>query len=306
MESSQACQANAAILASCFDTLFSARSCLGSHPPGGLRALSLQAAVLLAMPGSSSGQSSRASASSICSGKRGLGVVSADPITIDGKLFMRVRQCPLSGVKNTDPNVVRSGRWGPDHSEFALWQRGTSFNPDSRFERISVLAWQLGGFADAEPDIDKFVEKVKVDKSLRARYNGAYKEMITVVEEGIIRFRGQAKSNAVLRVDSAGKKSLSEYQRSEVNLKKRFRACFREVYEMQYPGRIEANKMQVVRMPHKGVPRDFVLVPKDPEGWFDLDETDVQGMELSSIIDDGTAVLTESQLTDKYKAIVDK
>ena len=59
-----------------------------------------------------------------------------------------VRQDPLSGVKNTDPNPVTTGKYGPQFSKHPSWHRGTPEAPDSRFERLTVLTWQHGGFAD--------------------------------------------------------------------------------------------------------------------------------------------------------------
>ncbi len=70
---------------------------------------------------------------------------------------MKIKTCPASGRKNTDPNVVVQGPWGPAYSQFTIWHRGTSQNPQSKYERVSVLTWEHGGFADEYPNMDDFV-----------------------------------------------------------------------------------------------------------------------------------------------------
>ncbi len=106
------------------------------------------------------------------SGSRGAGILSNDPVTIDGTTFLKIRQCPASGVKNSDANVIRTGKWGPTYSKYAMWQRGSSTNPDSRYERVSVLTWKVGGFADEFPNMDDFVMNMK-DNPRRPRSLGA-------------------------------------------------------------------------------------------------------------------------------------
>ena len=54
----------------------------------------------------------------------------------------------LATRKNTDPNVVTNGKYGPDFSKFTIWHKGSSVNPDGRYERVSYLTWLHGGFAD--------------------------------------------------------------------------------------------------------------------------------------------------------------
>ena len=63
---------------------------------------------------------------------RGAGIISNNLVEVDGVLFMKVRQCPASGAKNTDPNVIREGKYGPEFSRFVIWHRGTSATSTSR------------------------------------------------------------------------------------------------------------------------------------------------------------------------------
>lgn len=119
--------------------------------------------------------------------------VGLGPVDIDGTIFLKVRQCPLSGVKNTDANVVTDGPWGPSFSKHAIWNRGSSQNPTGRFERLSALTWEHGGFADASPSIDEFADQVRKDHTLQKHFKAAYAEMVKIVTEGRMRFRGDQK-----------------------------------------------------------------------------------------------------------------
>ena len=81
----------------------------------------------------------------------------------------------MSGKKNTDCNVISSGKWGPELSTFVIWHRGSSQSPDGRFGRVSILTWQHGGFADQWPDPDEFVKQLKADSNQQQQFDAAYK-----------------------------------------------------------------------------------------------------------------------------------
>ena len=85
---------------------------------------------------------------------------------VDGAVFLRVNACPASGCKNTDLIFVKSGKYGLVYSKYAIVNRGTSTNPDSRCEKVSVLVWQHGGFADTWTEINTFVQDVKGKSNL--------------------------------------------------------------------------------------------------------------------------------------------
>ena len=109
---------------------------------------------------------------------------SSGPIEVDGSVFLRVRTCPLSGRKNTEPNVIESGPMGPTMSRWTIWNRGASQNPVTRFERVSVLTWEHGGFADRHPDLNEFASTLQSNKQLQGEFKVAYQEMVSVITEG--------------------------------------------------------------------------------------------------------------------------
>eukprot|EP00974_Lingulodinium_polyedra_P123033 11185169-Lingulodinium_polyedra.AAC.1 len=63
--------------------------------------------------------------------------MSNEPTEIDGQIFMKIRMRPASGVKNCDPNPAKTGKWGPEFSTRAPWNKGASEAPQGRYERIS-------------------------------------------------------------------------------------------------------------------------------------------------------------------------
>ena len=134
-------------------------------------------------------------------------------------MFLQVKQCPMSGKKNTKCNAISTGKWGPEFSKFAIWHRGSSQSPDGRFERVSILTWQHGGVADQWPDPDDFVKQLKADSNLQKEFDAAYKSMVQVIEEGRMRFKGVEKDKLNLRLADARKKSVTTYAKAELNLK---------------------------------------------------------------------------------------
>jgi hypothetical protein len=188
------------------------------------------------------------SVGSACSGRTlasSVGILG--PLEVDGEVFLKVRQCPLSGVKNTDPNIIVDGSWGPSFSKNVIWNRGSSQNPLGRFERVSVLTWEHGGFADACPNIDDFCVQVKTDPSVMKQFRAAYAEMVAIVREGRMRFRGDAKGKCKLRLETAQRTVVTAYRSSQLNVKAKFRGVLKDVYEKEHPGRIEKKNLKVVK-----------------------------------------------------------
>jgi hypothetical protein len=169
------------------------------------------------------------------------------PVDVDGVVFLKVRQCPLSGAKNTDLNIITEGAWGPAFSKHVIWNRGSSQNPAGRFERLSALTWEHGGFADTWPSIDDFAGQVKTDPSLLKQFKAAYAEMVKIVMEGRIRFRGDQKGKCKLRLENARKTVVTAYRQSQLNVKSKFRGVLRDVYEKDHPGRIQKKGLKVVQ-----------------------------------------------------------
>ena len=103
-------------------------------------------------------------------------------------------------------------------SKFVIWHRGSRQSPDGRFERVSILTWQHGGFADQWPEPDDFVKQLKADSNLQKEFDAAYKSMVLVIEEGRMRFKGVEKDKLNLRLADARKKSVTTYAKAELNL----------------------------------------------------------------------------------------
>ena len=55
----------------------------------------------------------------------------------------------------------------------------------------------------------------------------------------------------------------------------------KETYEKQYPGRIKEKNMIVQKVRAGGVYKEMVLVPTLPEGHWDVDAVDIEGVEHS-------------------------
>lgn len=98
---------------------------------------------------------------------RGSKASAVTAISVDGLMFSCERECMLSGNKNTDLNPVKKGLYsaedGGEEYKHVIWNRGTSTAPRGRYERISVLAWQHGGFADVYPCIETFAAQLRLD-----------------------------------------------------------------------------------------------------------------------------------------------
>lgn len=225
------------------------------------------------------------------------------PTEVAGNVFMKVRQCPASGVKNTDKNVIKQGKWGPDFSKYVVWHRGTSQNPDGRYERVSVLVWQHAGFADITgmQDMDSFVQKLKTDNQLAKEFRAAYAEMVKIIEEGTMRFKaGASKNEVAMRLEKARKASVTVFSRSQLEVKTKYRGVERSVYEAKHPGRIQARGMRVVKAKADGVAKELVLVPLLGKGEYEVDSVDMAGVDMSEVQDDGEAIVSQQQLRRKF------
>ena len=234
----------------------------------------------------------------------GSGSKRSTPTTVDGTVFLKVRQCPMSGKKNTDYNVISRGKFGPDYSKFMIWHRGSAQNPDGKFERVSLLTWQHGGFADKWQDPDTFVKQLQSDTNLQREFDAAYKAMVAIIEEGRMRFRLGEKEKVNLRLEEARKTTVKTFAKTELNLKTTFRAVERTVYERAHPGRIEKRGMKVATCKKDGKPIEVVLIPKLPDGHFDLEANDIQGAIMETTVDDGEAAIRADQMKDKFESVV--
>ena len=246
-----------------------------------------------------------ASVSAVSTGKgsSGSGILSNEPTEIDGTIFMKIRMCPASGVKNCDPNPVKTGKWGPEASKYAMWNKGTSVSPQGRYERISVLTWKHGGFADDIPDIDQFVEKMRQSKSLATEFKAAYSEMVKIIEEGRSRFRGSEQGKAALRMQEVRKQVVAAFKKSQLEVISKFRAVEVSKYEAQNPGRIKAKGMKTASVTADGELKECVLIPKLPEGEYDVEAKDITGTSHIEEHDDGQDIISKRQQASKFSAL---
>ena len=232
------------------------------------------------------------------------GIISKESTTIDGTVFMKIRACPLSGKKNTDLNPVATGKYGPTFSKHVIWHRGQSTMPEGRYDRISILTWQHGGFADQWPDVEKFEAELVSDRQVQAEFKAAYAGMVKVIEEGRLRFKGSEKDKLKMSLDQIRKEALKEYNKAEMHIKVPHRGIDRDVYEAKHPGRIEAKGLKVVKLPCEGGQmKEVVLLPKLPKGHYDIDGVDILGSMRERIVDDGESTVGAGQLDRKFKAL---
>jgi hypothetical protein len=183
-----------------------------------------------------------------------------------------------------------------------MWQRGSSTNPDSRYERVSVLTWKVGGFADEFPNMDNFVANMKDNPKTAKEFRSAYAEMVKLIEEGKMRFRAAEKDGSALRLQEARKTVVKQFQQSHLEVRTKFRGIKKDVYEKMHPGRIVAKNMKVMKIKADGVMSELVLVPKLPEGEYDVDGVDLAGVVMEDEIDNGEASITELQQQKKFVA----
>ena len=119
-------------------------------------------------PGASAAMAAESVKSGVSGSKRSSTSSGRGPVEVDGVVFLRTKTCPLSGLKNTDLNPMLTGPLGRDVSKFAVWHRGSAQNPLSRFEKLSVMTWEHGGFADTCPCMDEFAAKLQGCRNLQA------------------------------------------------------------------------------------------------------------------------------------------
>ena len=227
---------------------------------------------------------------------------SSSPVEINGVVFLRTRRCPASGLCNTDPNVISKGPLGPQYSANAIWNRGTSQNPVSRFECVSVLTFEHGGFADKHKTLDDFVIAMQVQKPLSAEFKAAYKVMVEEIEEGRMRFRKAGRDKLALRLQDARRVAVESFRKAQVRVQGQYTAIEVEAYEEMHRGRIAAKKMKVERtLCADGVYRDCVWVSVLPTGHHKVITEQVSGSAMREEVDDGSVTTRANQQRDKFE-----
>ena len=149
--------------------------------------------------------------------------------------------------------------------------------------------------------MDSFVQEMKADPKLASEFKAAYTEMVSAIEEGRMKFRD--KGAIQMRLMDAREREVKSFAATQLEARQKYRGVEKETYEKQYPGRIKEKNMIVQKVRAGGVYKEIVLVPTLPEGHWDVDAVDIEGVEHSQVEDDGKAVLRDRQLQDKFAAI---
>jgi len=121
-----------------------------------------------------------------------------------------------------------------------------------------------------------------------------------------MRFRASEKSNVNMRLESARQQVVKAYTQSQLEVRTKFRGVLREKYEQQHPGRIQAKGMKVIKAKADGKWCELVMVPKLPEGEFDIDTVDLSGVQISETHDDGSCLVAENQMLNKFDALAER
>ena len=96
------------------------------------------------------------------------------PVTMHGLVFMKVRRCPLCSLSNTDLNPISTFPHGPESSITVPWYRGSNTNPESKHDKICMIAYHQGGFFAAYNDPAAFIEARKLSAQLMKEWNAAW------------------------------------------------------------------------------------------------------------------------------------
>ena len=121
-----------------------------------------------------------------------------------------------------------------------------------------------------------------------------------------MRFRASEKSSLNLRLEEARQRVVKAYSKSQLEVRTKYRGAIREKYEQEHPGRIQAKGMKVIKAKADGRWCELAMVPKLPEGEFDIDTVDLSGVEISETHDAGSCVVAESQMQSKFDALAQR
>ena len=151
--------------------------------------------------------------------------------------------------------------------------------------------------------MDQYVTLMRGNKQMQLEFQAAYKDMVRVLEDGKMRFKGNERDKVRVRCEEVRKAAVNAYQKSEVVVRNKFRAVEVGKYEEQFPGRIKAKNMKVLPIKCSGVMKDCVLLPKLPEGEHEVEIAEVFGVEIQEQHDNREHIISEGQLQRKYHAL---
>ena len=223
-------------------------------------------------------------------------------VSQDGVVFLRVRSCTACGVKNTDPNeITASTLFGPEKNPYTVWNRGSSIDPRTKHCKICDLTFVQGGFNAADSQtltFDDFSEKLKHSTDLSHEFKGARAEMVKLLNEGVVRFRGTEKTG---RIQAAAKRSLQAFKQNQVEVVSRYKAVDKDKYEKEHPGRIQRENLRTTTKMIDGERREVVLVRRDPDGEWDVNIKDISGTVQEEELDNQQTILRANQMALKQE-----
>ena len=122
-------------------------------------------------------------------------------------------------------------------------------------------------------------------------------------------------TSAVSRVSQLWKKSVSgkitllrkkivmAYKSSRVKVAANYFAVFRDKYEKQHPGRIARKGLKTDWLNTVDGLRDCVLLRKTPKDTYDVEISELSGVQVEEIHDDSSTVIRKNQADKKYEAL---
>lgn len=164
-----------------------------------------------------------------------------------------------------------------------------------------------GGFAEEyKGDLDAFLSARRDSPSIMAEWKGAYDSYIALASQGPSRISKSQRLDLTVQIKAARQKSVRVFRQSRKTVKTGYRAVLRHLYDKKHPGRIERKKLPVKTVIADGKPVEVVMLRKLPQGEWDVDFEEIQGVEASEVHEDGEMTLRANQADVKYKALTQK
>lgn len=229
---------------------------------------------------------------------------------MNGRVFLRIKRCPLCLLTNSDANPLKAGPLGADVQDCLPWHRGTTEDPESRFDRICTTAYDLGGFCSEYDSPDDLIVARKEKPEVAAEWDAARGETIQLMENDSAfagKRMGAAQKKAVAKkLLSKRKKTVEAYKKSQMEVKRKFRGVLKsKIVKRKGEGYIQRKNIKVQSLMIAGKWQEVCLIPKLPDGEFEVDAVDIVGAEQREIHDDGEAVVRENQGEVKFRKLAE-
>ena len=98
-------------------------------------------------------------------------------------------------------------------------------------------------------------------------------------------------------------KKVDTYRKSQKNITTPYRLIRKDIYEKKHPGRIARKGMTCKKTTIDGKRIEVVVLRKLPEGEWEMDQEEIQGVMEDEVIDDGEIELRANQADVKYHAL---